>query len=92
MSAVGNWWRDVSAMARSLASSGPGVVVPCLAQGLTDPFGDGHTLSAGHTLNLQVFVLVQEHLKAFPHVCSLVDSCTMSQSPSPRELSRLGGL
>ncbi len=39
-----------------------GVIVSCLAQGLTNPFRHRHSLTTRDTLNLLILLFFQQHL------------------------------
>ena len=64
MSAVGNRCRDASAIGAQFGIDGPGIIAPGLPKGLSNPFCDGHVLSAGNALNLSVLFLIEENLKS----------------------------
>ena len=44
---------------------GPGMIAPCLAEGLPNPFRNGNPLTPSYALNLSVLFLIEEDLKSF---------------------------
>ena len=71
-----------------LGIDGSGVIGPCLTPRLADPFRKCHTLTPGSALNIDVLFLIQKNLESFRHYRSLIDSYTMSQTPSERGVAR----
>ena len=57
-----------------LGIDGSGTVGSRLPKGLPNPFRDGYALSAGHSLNLSVFFLIEEDLKLLWHPNSVCGS------------------
>ena len=54
------------------------VIVHRLPKGLSDPFRDGHSLTAGNALNLSVLFLIEEDLQSFWHTDSVIN-CRIAQ-------------